>query len=1573
MKRKLFTFLMAFLATLSGAVWAQDYTGTIDISGNAPTITSGEDDISVDGKHIEISGDGNYLIKGDGTAKDYYIKVSGDPTITLQDVYLKHEDDPIMEINIRGGGDVKLILIGTNTFESDEEIGIRSTAETNVTILDSSTGILTFKTNIGIGNNSGMVGDVAINGGTVVFDTKEDAISGTVGGAAKHDFTMNGNGVMITNKGFDNIDHNFEEIESGIIFDNTASWPGNHTGLLRPKSTNDKTTEFTLNSPLDLTDNDLTAALDLQGGTLTVGENGVLNAESGDIRNGKISGFSIKYEANRISGCSSTGTSLPTDYNFYPPKGEVTLGAALTCNASTEVTETGGKGKHQFLGWIYNNKVYEAGTTITMDEAAKTYTVDEYGNISGSDFVTLKGAWAVEEITLTINNYMPMTDHTLASSADIISYETVTEGLPTGIKCENGKFSGTANLDDTDFGDQDSKEYTVTVPIKADGTTEKTATVKIIVNKTIPDLANAVASVKTGQDYIYNGEPKDAVTVSVNDKSLTEGIHYTVTYTWKKNSEDAGSEVTEVIEAGTYTVKSITAGDQATGTYSNTLPTEAITVKPRELNLQIKDQEIELEETIATPSSDNIEARDNDSDENDYFINDHTGATITYSGTLTAGTIDKAGKYTLSKGEDFAIASITAGETDVTHNYTLGDVNTGTLIVTKDLGEEGEDQGGPEDDDTDVKIDDDTEGGWKWSAEDGAYVRKYDGTTHSLDVDGLIKVRQENGDDDWVAVPADKMGISYEYTKPEGSTSLANTGDPKNVGSYVATITISEDAEGIYVKGNAKIKLKITEADLTVDLKLESITWAQMGNPKDLLVVGNFGLTYDPESLSSTEGDAVKSSLSSALEKVTATATADENKETATITINGLKLVDTESFYADNYNVAWKNGDATITPGEGGSLEIGGIDITPETPEDEDLTPAVDGDEDDWKWNAENGAFERTYDGEAHNLTSLKIKNLYNSGYSTINVNEGYTVSYTYCDTKEGTYTDLGEEDVQKAGYYKASITLSLTEYEPGPIEMLLYIAKADLSVDLNLPNTITVEEAENLSTWWSADDAEVNAVNEAESKAASVSGTASINDEADLTPGGKVTVSIANLKIEEEDPFSLSNYNNPTWNGASVTDGSATVEITIVDDDPDYPGGEVTPGDEDGDDDTWTWDVNKEAFTHVYDGHVHSIETIIITKDGTSTTLNVGEDFGISGIDNMKNVGKYPAVITFNNPATYGFATIQMPLEITKRPMKVDFNLPSSVSSLASQKVDDADVDYELQSEAAPAARGLLNDDPDETYPIISDNAQFVFTKTANDKCKVTLKGFLLQENPLSGFDPDNYQLQIWDATKGYHVDYNNDGSDITIVDPDGPNEDQNPNLPEDGDGNIDYNPGGSGDDDDDNDHGHGGSDINRPAKYYNMYVDSAATCDGVELWFNKNVVREGNQASVYVKIEEGYDAEHMKLWFKRSLYGYWEELEEGVQPGEYIIYNVYTDIYVKATDVEKDPTGIEEIEGVKVYAQNGSIYVYTPNRLPVWIVSMTGAVVRNEEQVGLQQYDRLNQGIYIVRVGEQVFKIRL
>lgn len=49
MRRKLFTFLVAFLATLSGAVWGQEKTHNINTQGS-----------------LEIFDDGEYIITGTG-------------------------------------------------------------------------------------------------------------------------------------------------------------------------------------------------------------------------------------------------------------------------------------------------------------------------------------------------------------------------------------------------------------------------------------------------------------------------------------------------------------------------------------------------------------------------------------------------------------------------------------------------------------------------------------------------------------------------------------------------------------------------------------------------------------------------------------------------------------------------------------------------------------------------------------------------------------------------------------------------------------------------------------------------------------------------------------------------------------------------------------------------------------------------------------------------------------------------------------------------------------------------------------------------------------------------------------------------------------------------------------------------------------------------------------------------------------------------------------------------------------------------------------------------------------------
>lgn len=179
-------------------------------------------------------------------------------------------------------------------------------------------------------------------------------------------------------------------------------------------------------------------------------------------------------------------------------------------------------------------------------------------------------------------------------------------------------------------------------------------------------------------------------------------------------------------------------------------------------------------------------------------------------------------------------------------------------------------------------------------------------------------------------------------------------------------------------------------------------------------------------------------------------------------------------------------------------------------------------------------------------------------------------------------------------------------------------------------------------------------------------------------------------------------------------------------------------------------------------------------------------------------------------------------------------------------------------------------------------------------------------------------------------------------------------------------------GDEDDDNP-----GDIHhpqRPIKYYNIYVDTV--CPGLDVEVSKNVVREGHQVSAYLTIQAECDTTGMRFEYKRSLFGYWQDLKEleGVQPGEYIIKNIYTDIYIRALDAtlpEEEPTGIEDVEGVKAYAKEGNIYIYTPNREEVTIISMGGAILKHAEQIGLQSY-RVSRGIYIVRVGEKVFKLK-
>lgn len=161
-------------------------------------------------------------------------------------------------------------------------------------------------------------------------------------------------------------------------------------------------------------------------------------------------------------------------------------------------------------------------------------------------------------------------------------------------------------------------------------------------------------------------------------------------------------------------------------------------------------------------------------------------------------------------------------------------------------------------------------------------------------------------------------------------------------------------------------------------------------------------------------------------------------------------------------------------------------------------------------------------------------------------------------------------------------------------------------------------------------------------------------------------------------------------------------------------------------------------------------------------------------------------------------------------------------------------------------------------------------------------------------------------------------------------------------------------------------------PTEYYNIKTDDI--CDGVKITFSSESVEAGGSVVVYVeKDEKNYTFENFKLFIKRGSHS-WEEVEESSQSGEYVINGIYNHIYVKAEgSQEKTPTNIEDVEGVKIYTNNGSLFIQTQQREQVIIISIAGAVVKNSEQIGLKQYQGLNSGIYIVRIGKQVFKIRI
>ena len=129
--------------------------------------------------------------------------------------------------------------------------------------------------------------------------------------------------------------------------------------------------------------------------------------------------------------------------------------------------------------------------------------------------------------------------------------------------------------------------------------------------------------------------------------------------------------------------------------------------------------------------------------------------------------------------------------------------------------------------------------------------------------------------------------------------------------------------------------------------------------------------------------------------------------------------------------------------------------------------------------------------------------------------------------------------------------------------------------------------------------------------------------------------------------------------------------------------------------------------------------------------------------------------------------------------------------------------------------------------------------------------------------------------------------------------------------------------------------------------------------IWFEK-----------YGEVNEG-----ARVFISNRANGEYKEVKLDEVSGYYQIRNVQSNIYVKLYTEEGFPVANENIEATeaRAYAQANKIVVITPEPTDVQIISMAGAVVATAQVAGQQEFANLAEGVYIVRMGENIVKLQV
>ena len=1057
--KKIFTFLVAFLTTLSGAVWGQTYPTAGSGSGTQedPYILDLNDPKDIGdvnwqnvGSIVDWHGDSGltdyadirynaFQIKEDGYYKvinsagsdaisTYRIDIDNgndwnagevrpvelNVTLILDNVNIevtnpKDRKAPIwIEDNGSTGGEasehkVTIQLVGKNslTFKQDEMDGAAIATNENCDLTITGNGYLRAEGQVGIGMVEGISGDITINGGTVV------AVGHNGPGFGGSDdngtnLIINGNTLVIS-AGSQDIGEMRENLVKGIYYDSTSDY---NSAMVHGDVTLDS--QFPSSEELqNILGSDLKIDF-ASDGQLTLGEGVYFRADklvNPTTNEAKLKAYKVTYDLNK-----SVGENEPIQITDESPYASIYAGANVSLAALPEDARTEAP-SWQAMAWGQNN----SGTYAKVTKTGSTTPTTSVAN----NQINATTIWAVDtwtDINVTQNETLDETIQ-LFYPQEAASLFTISNGTDLN---QYGAALGTGDnankvVAHTTGAIASPNEQATNVELTISGDNKK-ITLPFKVNKYAPSLKDATITVKKdGREY--NSEPIKEVSEIISKIMVggSEVAFTNVEMQFKKDNEgQEGDDLSSAPEeVGKYWV-SVKAKAGATS-YQGESKYVQFEITPKTVTVKsVADEVYTINGDGTFDWSDNVTLEG---------LIDGDNVTIKYNGTPEGSDyVDTPGTYTVS----YTISK----EGDDAGNYTIPESATGKLIVKK-TGNENDpiNPGDPEGEDTEIKIDD-GEGGWEWS-KDG-YTRVYDGDTHSLKADNLVYVRQKGGENEWVAVPASAIEV----------TSVTPDQAIKNQGTYTVKLSIAETKDILYSGTVGDITLVITPRPMVIDinkLTAEDVAGITGATPIDI--------TTDDVTFKAVEGKEesgiVEKEKDDAVVNGTITVTpaesTKEGKKAYTITVDeeDFKLygVDGGKFAETNYTATYTYNGKSI---EDGTITETIDDITPG--EDTDIDDG-DGDDSNWEWNTDANAYVVIYDGKGHGVATITV--------------DGDKVQPTKVTYKDADGVELLNKELPTdAGRYTAEVEVTIGEESKTKI-FPLCIEKRPLGVHFNLDDYI--------------------------------------------------------------------------------------------------------------------------------------------------------------------------------------------------------------------------------------------------------------------------------------------------------------------------------------------------------------------------------------------------------------------------------------------------------------------------------------------------------------------------------------